>query len=454
MRSRVRAPIFAVKSKERSPSNRNVFFITFIGLLISLSSVWVIIYYRSTSTNDDALSIIHSPENPSGKVSHSNARLKTEDDMDRLSIRGNGGTRGRHHRKRERDQVVVEESKDSILGNVIPSQSSLPLSSIKKNTPSYKALIFTMDSISDYVSNAKNGGPAGEILIRESLEEGLRALDFPFDVATSDAELDKFVNERLDSYTHFFFDPWTYVDATWQARSFLHGKEKTTYLLSFFGLSQISYGLSIPLSNVLIPYPFNNENSFLGYFMDPRWTSDPKNVTNTVALLPMKKPQGVIWGKKAEYFVGKELVLRSISDKYELHTTLREGQVENLQHLSNIVYHGPLDRNSWHSLLAESSFLLGLGDPLIGPSAVDAIAAGTLFINPKFSAPKLNYFTSQHSYLEDSRFSSNVCTVDLNDVASVLKCIENAIGKKMNPIIPPELTHSAYLDRLRRILNV
>lgn len=75
----------------------------------------------------------------------------------------------------------------------------------------HKALIFTMDGISDYVQNSKAGGPAGEIIVRESLEWGLRQLGVEAVVASSDAEFAR-LSAKPDDYSLYFLDPWTFVD--------------------------------------------------------------------------------------------------------------------------------------------------------------------------------------------------------------------------------------------------
>ena len=53
----------------------------------------------------------------------------------------------------------------------------------------------------------------------------------------------------------------------------------------------------------------------------------------------------------------------------------------------NIVFHGHLSGDEWRALLLRSKFVLGLGNPLVGPSAVDAIVAGCVYINPAYAAP-------------------------------------------------------------------
>jgi hypothetical protein len=77
--------------------------------------------------------------------------------------------------------------------------------------PQRRALIFTMDSITDYVTRAKSGGPAGEIIVRESLEWGLRQLNIEPVAATSDAEFAR-LSAQPEQFDFFFLDPWTFVD--------------------------------------------------------------------------------------------------------------------------------------------------------------------------------------------------------------------------------------------------
>ena len=73
------------------------------------------------------------------------------------------------------------------------------------------ALIFTMDGLSDYVANSRTGGPAGEIIVRESLEWGLRQLGVEPVVAASDADFAR-LSATPDNFQLFFLDPWTFVD--------------------------------------------------------------------------------------------------------------------------------------------------------------------------------------------------------------------------------------------------
>jgi hypothetical protein len=227
-----------------------------------------------------------------------------------------------------------------------------------------KALIFTMDSIQDYVKNAKGGGPAGEIIIRESLQWGLRMLGIEYDVAESDDAFAR-LSQNAAQYDLYFLDPWTTFGPGWKPRSFLPGRESKTFILSFFGMHEAGHDFKLDTRHILTPYPTNAFNTFLGYAMDQRWV-DRKSTAVTVPVgpgrippqvQPRRKRQGVVWGKKPSYFAGKEDLLRKLAETIELHTTC----VEPLN-IPNIVNHGHLTRDEWHKLLAESRFMLGLGE--------------------------------------------------------------------------------------------
>jgi hypothetical protein len=56
----------------------------------------------------------------------------------------------------------------------------------KKSKKQKKGLLYTMDSISSYETASKNGGAAGELLIRHSLENIFKELNVLLDVKASD----------------------------------------------------------------------------------------------------------------------------------------------------------------------------------------------------------------------------------------------------------------------------
>jgi hypothetical protein len=53
--------------------------------------------------------------------------------------------------------------------------------------------------------------------------------------------------------------------------------------------------------------------------------------------------------------------------------------------------------------------VVGLGNPLAGPSAVDAVVAGCVYINPLYDKPVKERYHSQHPYLADAVGPPHVC---------------------------------------------
>lgn len=140
-------------------------------------------------------------------------------------------------------------------------------------------------------------------------------------------------------------------------------------MLAFFGARSAGHGWNIEPSHILTPFPVDQAgNGFLGYAMPQRWL--PRDATPDVVErakelswggvvpkpLPAKKRQGVLWGKKPEYFAGKEGLIAAIAALAPLHST-----AVGLSGVPGVVTHGHLDRDDWHTLLAESKFLIGFG---------------------------------------------------------------------------------------------
>ena len=69
---------------------------------------------------------------------------------------------------------------------VIPSSKNAEERKADASLPKKAALFFTMDSIRSYESSSRQGGAAGEILVRRSLEKMFLELDIRVDVKASD----------------------------------------------------------------------------------------------------------------------------------------------------------------------------------------------------------------------------------------------------------------------------
>ena len=142
-----------------------------------------------------------------------------------------------------------------------------------------------------------------------------------------------------------------------------------------------------------------------------------------------------------------------------------------------ITIHGHLPADEWALLLSESAFFLGLGDPIAGPSALEALGAGCVYLNPTYPTPQVVSglpFSSQHPYLAEGVGEPYVCSYAINNAPELVACINKALqlqgivssaeagragaggggggvsptGNQLPPFIPEGMKRSNYLERV------
>ena len=198
----------------------------------------------------------------------------------------------------------------------------------------------------------------------------------------------------------------------------------------------------MPAARLLTAFPTFPGNTFLGYAMP-----DPEPPT-------VKKRQGVLWGKSPDHFRGREAAILAVAKVATLHSTLPRPPSPALRN-ADIVWRGHLDAGSWRSLLRESKFLLGLGDPLLGPSAVDAVAAGCAYVDVIYDKPKKLVYASQHPFVA-AAFAGTpyYCAARAGDARAFADCARAAAdGPELAPRAVPELALDAHAARVARIFG-
>lgn len=328
-----------------------------------------------------------------------------------------------------------------------PTQTPLVIVATKLPTLRRRALLFTMDSTSQYEQNAAHGGASGEITIRRSLFEGLRSLGCDLVIAKSDADFVRLCPERgdmCDAFAFLVLDAWTWAAPGWKAKPNLVGREHKLFLLDYFGASgPRNNGINVPISRILTAFPTFPGNTFLGFFYD----AAPNVHAET------KQNIGVVWGKDPRHYKGKARLLRTVASLAALHSTLDKPTPE-LHAALNITYHGHLSKNEWSNLLAKAKFVLGLGDPLLGPSALDAVAHGCVYVDPYYPTIVKSVYTSQHPYLRSVVGSPYVCAAHLDNIESYVRCVHTALRQApLPPFVPQDFTRSAYLKRIKSIFG-
>lgn len=338
-----------------------------------------------------------------------------------------------------------------------------------------RAFFFTMDTLSDYITGASKGGAAGELIVREGLMWALETLGYTIDIAHSDPEMFQYMeHDGVHRYDLLFFDPWTIVDPTNRVRNFLLGKENNVFVLAFFGWNPTNRftEFRLPPWHVLTAYPTDVSNTFLGFIVHPneqaiRNYEYRHSLSSTVKIdkanVYDKFDGGTVWGKKTEYFNGREGALYTAARMGEVHIVTKENSalMDTLKEVKDkLFFHGSMDKNEWTKLLTSSKYLIGLGNPLLGPSALDALAAGTMYIDPVYDKVKVRptddsylHMVSQHPYLKEKVGEPYVCSVDILDKVSVERCIQKALVTDLKPYVPPDFTEPYLLDRVTKIME-
>ena len=339
-----------------------------------------------------------------------------------------------------------------------------------------RAFFFTMDTLSDYITGASKGGAAGELIVREGLMWALESLGYTVVIAHSDPEMFQYMeNNGANNYDLLFFDPWTLVDPTNRVRKFLYGKENHVFVLAFFGWNPTGRfeGFNLPTWHVLTAYPTDPLYTFLGFVVHPnhdairsyeaRHPTESSNSNTNEGTIVEKINGGTIWGKKAEYFTNREEAILAAAKLSEVHIVAKDYPLQSdlLQNVQQkIKFHGSMNKEEWQKLITSSKYLLGLGNPLLGPSALDALASGTMYIDPIYDKVRVRptddsylHMVSQHPYLKEKVGEPYVCSVNILDKKSVEKCIEKALVTDLKPFIPPDFTKPYLLDRVTKIIE-
>lgn len=139
----------------------------------------------------------------------------------------------------------------------------------------------------------------------------------------------------------------------------------------------------------LVPYP-NGINTFLGFrSQNNEFRSNPPS---------SKEPSALVWGKDLKYFTREaQRMLRAVvqeagNELSVIYTTVQskggKSGVDGLN-LPKVKNLGMLNAEQYQSLLSKVSVVIGLGDPVLGPTALDALEHGCALVQLQFSPPKV-----------------------------------------------------------------
>lgn len=213
---------------------------------------------------------------------------------------------------------------------------------------------------------------------------------------------------------------------------------------------------SLPPANCLSAYPGPFGSTFLGFIVDQRRAEECRQ--RKLASLAARELHGVVWGKEARYFErrwdGLRWLARNASAQLgvslRLHTTVSgaRGYNPSVFQPDLVQNHHMLTRAQFSDLLCHAHFLLGLGNPIMGPTALEALANGAGFFNPRFARPH-NFSAvdprhsagSQHPYLDGK---PGVCGISWESPAefeaTALRCLREAASPEAYSFPPTALS--------------
>ncbi|KAI6183291.1 Peptide-N(4)-(N-acetyl-beta-glucosaminyl)asparagine amidase [Aphelenchoides bicaudatus] len=203
-------------------------------------------------------------------------------------------------------------------------------------------------------------------------------------------------------------------------------------------------------------YPHTDDNVFLGFVVETHPISDQIKRENIT----------VVYGKEAYMWENASRILNVAARYTKIHGTVEnyKSAVEHAQ--MEFENHGLLSALEFNQLLQRAKVFLGLGFPLEGPAALEAISNGAIFIQPRFDPPKsrttykffsekptMRKITSQNPYMERFVGYPYVLTVNFDDEEELDKAYKEALQLNPTPTLPFEFSFYGMLERVDVILT-
>ncbi|KAL9958747.1 hypothetical protein ACROYT_G035803 [Oculina patagonica] len=217
--------------------------------------------------------------------------------------------------------------------------------------------------------------------------------------------------------------------------------------------------LDLQLPQFMTMYPHSPDNSFLGFAV-PRRSQENKSHLNG----PETRKAALVYGKDPLFWKGYGYYINTVKRYFnDVHATLGGTNESQRQYgvPEYVINHGIVNITTLVNLLESSKVFVGLGQPFEGPAALEALANGCFFLNPKYVPPldrtNADFFagkplnrkiTSQNPYAEVFVGKPFVQTVDINNLTEVGEALLEIINAKEEPHLPYEFTHLGMLERV------
>jgi hypothetical protein len=193
---------------------------------------------------------------------------------------------------------------------------------------------------------------------------------------------------------------------------------------------------------VMTPFNWQQNNTFLGMF--------PHAVLRQQVPPPAERDKiGLVLGKNGDYFDDKALaVIRALTNRnFTIHTTCRHDSCKTLCQIPGVINHRKLTPEMYSELLQKCAFMLGIGNPIISPSPIIALAVGVAFLNPKRNE---NY---QHPPMAKIGPPYVYNIPDFNDTRDIIQKARMAVQNRFSSYIPPDYNIERISERTCKMLS-
>ena len=223
---------------------------------------------------------------------------------------------------------------------------------------------------------------------------------------------------------------------------------KRRYSVDFWGTPRQQVARGTKVDEYLVPYPYPCGNTFLGFRVEDRaYRAHPQ---------PKRKGLVLVLGKEPKYFtaaVRRALDAVAKLNGVKLVATVPRDKARGLP--TFIENRGLLDAEGYSKLLGEAQVALGLGDPVLGPGALDALEHGCAVVQVRYPKPRVERWVNprlpwrtQHDFV-DAVGAPWVASVSLEEYPDAVRRALDAVAREPpRSRLPAEYSDAALLRRV------
>jgi len=181
-----------------------------------------------------------------------------------------------------------------------------------------------------------------------------------------------------------------YTDAKLVARARAKFPRGKRYDVDFWGTPAAQARRGSAPADYIVPYPYPCGNTWIGFRSeDAAFRSRPPAAKGRTV---------VVMGKEAKYFTaaaaGALAAVAALPGVSEVVATVVAGGAASARLPRTVRNAGLLDAAAYAALLGDAAVVVGLGDPVLGPAALDALEHGAALVLLRYPTPRAEKYVN------------------------------------------------------------